>query len=59
MRVNDVAERLLLSRSKTYELIAAGELRAVRIGRARRVPESEVERFVAVRMAEADRAATA
>ena len=57
LKVTDVAARLTLSRSKTYELIQTGELRAMRVGRARRVPESEVERFVALRMAGADRAA--
>jgi excisionase family DNA binding protein len=55
LRVSAVAARLTLSRSKTYELIQTGELRAIRVGRARRVPESEVERFVALRMAEGDR----
>ena len=55
LKVPDVAARLTLSRSKTYELIDDGELRAIRVGRARRVPESEVDRFVAVRMAEAER----
>ena len=56
LKVPEVAERLRLSRSLVYELIARNELRAIRIGRSRRVPESEVERFVAIRMAEADRA---
>lgn len=56
LKVPTVAARLNLSRSATYELIQRHELRAVRIGRARRVPESEVDRFIAVRMAEADRA---
>ena len=55
LKVPDVAARLTLSRSKTYGLIQTGELRAIRVGCARRVPESEVERFVASRMAEADR----
>ena len=56
LKVPDLAARLTLSRSKTYELIQTGELRAIRVGRARRVPESEVDRFVALRMAEADEA---
>jgi DNA binding domain, excisionase family len=55
LKVPDVAARLTLSRSKTYELIQTGELRAIRVGRARRVPELEVERFVARCMAEANR----
>lgn len=54
LRIPLVAERLTLSRSKTYELIQSGELRAIRVGRARRVPEAELERFIAMRLAEAD-----
>ena len=55
MRVAEVAARLTLSRSKTYELITTGELRALRVGRSRRVLVSELERFVAQQMADAER----
>ena len=55
LRVAEVAARLTLSRSKTYELITSGELRALRVGRSRRVLASELERFVAHRMADAER----
>jgi excisionase family DNA binding protein len=54
LKVPEVAARLNLSRSLTYELVQRGDIRAVRIGRARRVPESEVARFVAVAMAKSD-----
>jgi excisionase family DNA binding protein len=57
LKVPAVAERLNLSRSATYELISRRELRSVSIGRARRVPESEIDRFIAIRMAESDRSA--
>jgi excisionase family DNA binding protein len=41
------AARLLgVSRSKLYELVAAGELPTVRIGRSRRVAVSDLEVFV-------------
>ena len=46
MRVPEVAQRLGLSRSTVYELMAAGRLRAVRIGVAVRIPTAELERFV-------------
>lgn len=35
-----------LSRTKVYELIAAGELRTVKIGRRRFVPASAVQEYV-------------
>jgi len=44
--VPEVAEMVGLGRSKLYELIAAGELESVRIGRATRVPASALARFV-------------
>ncbi len=46
LRIVDCEQRLGLGRTKIYELIALGELRAVHIGRAVRIPVSEVERFV-------------
>ncbi len=44
-----VAQRLALSRRTVQRLIAAGELRAVRFGRAVRVTERELAAFVAAR----------
>jgi excisionase family DNA binding protein len=46
LSVEEVARALGIGRSKTYELIAAGELEAVHIGRAARVPVAAVEDFV-------------
>jgi excisionase family DNA binding protein len=41
------AARLLgVSRSKLYELVAAGELPTVRIGRSRRIAVADLEEFV-------------
>lgn len=40
------ADRLDLSRSKLYELIAEGELPTVRIGRARRIALADLRAFV-------------
>lgn len=46
LSVADVARALGLGRSKTYELIAAGELEVVHIGRSARVPVGSVEAYV-------------
>jgi excisionase family DNA binding protein len=47
MRVPEAAELLGLPRTRTYELIARGELPAVRIGeRSLRVNRRELERFL-------------
>ncbi|MBI4491735.1 MAG: helix-turn-helix domain-containing protein [Chloroflexi bacterium] len=51
-RVAEAAEALGVSRTVAYELLARGELRAIRVGSAMRVPAAEVERFVRDRMAE-------
>ena len=45
-RVNDAAVALALGRSKVYQLIGRGELRAVRVDGAVRVPGSAIEEFV-------------
>ncbi len=47
LTVPQVAEELHLPRTRTYELIARGELPAVRIGeRSIRVNRQELERFL-------------
>lgn len=50
LRVEDAAAELAVSRSTLYALIAAGQLATVTIGRARRVPFSEIERLIDKRM---------
>ncbi len=45
--VEQAAEAVGLGKTKVYELIASGELEAVRIGRARRVPVEAVTAYVA------------
>lgn len=49
-RVSEAAAQLSLGRSKTWQLVADGELRAIRVGRAVRVPAVELDRFVAERL---------
>ncbi len=47
LRVSEAADLLGLTRQRTYELIARGELPAVRIGeRSIRVNRPELERFL-------------
>lgn len=46
LRVAEAAEVLALGRSKTYELIASGQLESVLIGGCRRVPAEALADFV-------------
>lgn len=52
--VEEAAEALSLSRTMVYELIRTGELRSVKVGRARRVPADAIDEFVANLLAESD-----
>ncbi len=45
LTIPECADRLSLGRSKIYQLMQAGELRAVRIGRAVRVSVREVDAY--------------
>ncbi len=47
LRVDEVAERLKISRWKVYELIRSRELASFRVGRCRRVPARAVTELVA------------
>ena len=44
--VQEVARRLAVGRTTVYELIARHELVAIRIGRARRIPESALDAWI-------------
>lgn len=46
LRTRDVADRLAISASMAWKLIATGELRAVRLGRAVRVRPSDLEAYI-------------
>lgn len=46
LTVSDAARLLGIGRTTAYELIAAGELEVVHIGRSARVPTAEVDAFV-------------
>jgi excisionase family DNA binding protein len=46
LRIPEAAARLGVGRSTVYELIQAGQLPAVRIGKAVRIPASRLEAWV-------------
>ena len=46
LRVEEAADALGLSRTKTFGLVIDGRLRSVKIGRSRRVPASSIDEFV-------------
>ncbi len=46
LRIEEAARYLSLGRSKTYQLVASGELPVVRIGRSVRVPAAALRRWV-------------
>lgn len=47
LRIEEVADHLAVSRSMAWKLIAYGQLRSVRIGRAVRVRPRDLEEYVA------------
>lgn len=52
LKIEEAAAALGIGRSLTYRLIAAGELRRVKIGKSARIPRTEIEAFVARKNAE-------
>jgi excisionase family DNA binding protein len=49
LRAEEVARLLGIGRSKAYELIAAGDIPSLRIGRLVRVPRHALDRWIAER----------
>lgn len=47
LTVEEAAERLGISRTRTYALIGTGDLESVRIGRLRRVPVAAIANYAA------------
>lgn len=47
LTVKQVAERLSVGRTTVYELIAKQQIRTIKIGRARRIPESVLDQWIA------------
>jgi excisionase family DNA binding protein len=46
LRIEDVAQRLAVSRSMAWKLVTCGELRSVRIRRAVRVRPADLEAYI-------------
>lgn len=46
LRVGDIAEEMGVSRSRVYQLVEAGQIPAVRLGRSLFVPEEAWERWL-------------
>ena len=46
LTIEEAAHALRISRAKLYQLIAAGDLTPVKIGRRRLFPPAEITRFV-------------
>ena len=54
LKIPEAAAELSIGRSRLYELLQAGEIKAVKIGsRGVRVPASELDRFVEGQLREA------
>jgi excisionase family DNA binding protein len=47
LRLDEVAQRLSISKSMAWKLVAFGQLRSVRIGRAVRIRPRDLEEYVA------------
>ena len=45
--IEQAQERLGVGRSKVFQLVASGELRSVRVGRRRLIPEAAIVDFIA------------
>ena len=48
--VPEVALRLGLGRSLVYQLVMRGEIDSITVGRARRIPATALEEFIATRL---------
>jgi excisionase family DNA binding protein len=51
LTVSDAARRLEISRSLFYELLAAGEIASIHVGRLRRIPAAALAEYVERRRA--------
>jgi excisionase family DNA binding protein len=52
--VNDAAKRIGVGRSTLYQLIRDGQLRSIRVGRRTLIPDEDLRRIIASRLAVAD-----
>jgi excisionase family DNA binding protein len=54
LRIDEVEHRLGIGRTKVYDLVNRGELRAVHIDRSIRIPDTEVDALIARKLKEGD-----
>lgn len=54
LTVEEAAERLRVGRTRMFALIGSGAIRSVKIGRSRRIPSTELPRYVRELSAAAD-----
>jgi excisionase family DNA binding protein len=47
LRLDEVADRLSISKSMAWKLVAFGQIRSVRIGRAVRIRPADLDEYVA------------
>jgi excisionase family DNA binding protein len=50
LTVDEVAQRIRVSRSKAHNMVNDGEIPAIRIGRLIRVPANEFENYLAAKL---------
>jgi excisionase family DNA binding protein len=46
LSAEDVAEALTISRTRVYEILAAGELFSVKLGKVRRIPRESLNEYI-------------
>jgi excisionase family DNA binding protein len=46
LRVEEAAELLSVSRAHVYSLIRSGDIRSVKLGKARRISQAEIDRLM-------------
>jgi len=55
LRIREVAALLGIGRTKAWQLVATGEIPAVRLGRCVRIPRKALERWIEARVVEGQR----
>ena len=56
LTIDQAKQRLAIGKSKLWQLIQRGEIRSIKIGRARRIPIEAIDEFIAREMADQDEA---
>jgi excisionase family DNA binding protein len=51
LRPEEGAHAIGVSRARLYELLADGQIKSIKIGRSRRIPVAELERWVSEELA--------